>query len=85
MEAFYYYSDDSSKVLFMNLFLCIKYDNHMLQLPHLFYRLSFMNMRITSIKAKLAWDEQESKLGEVDECIFASCFILLFCTVDVGS
>ena len=44
-----------------------------------------MNMRITSIKLELARDEQESKLGEVDECIFASCFTLLFCIVDVGS
>ena len=33
----------------------------------------------------LARDEQESKLGEVDECIFASCLLLLFCIVVVGS
>ena len=33
----------------------------------------------------IARDEQESKLGKVDECIFASCLILLFCIVVVGS
>ena len=37
------------------------------------------------LSCNLARDEQESKLGEVDECIFASCFMLLFCIVVVGS
>lgn len=37
------------------------------------------------LSCNLARDEQESKLGEVDECIFASCLMLLFCIVVVGS
>ena len=52
-------------------------------MSHLFYRLSFMNMRITSIKLQPC--SGQSKLGEVDECIFASCLMLLFCIVVVGS
>ena len=37
------------------------------------------------LSCNLARDKQESKLGEVDECIFASCLMLLFCILVVGS